>query len=284
MRSVLFAILISSPAVLMAQSAPNSNSREFVEAFVVTERARLIDRIQKQGNQFDQPRELEKVQQRHMKLFGTSLPAPMLAEFDRAARETVPLTPDQLNQLGPDAKRSPTELSPDLYLRAAKLKLLEEMREDGDRFDLSKELSKINERYEKSFGQPMPREMYDTVLRSADSARSVYQTIRADAANALDPTKPAGSKTAKTATGKSAPARTHKVVNGVRYPSDVPDWFAAADQDRDGQVGLYEWDRSRFEEFVRWDLNGDGLLEPREVLRVNRQAAPSANAQNPSLK
>lgn len=282
MRCFLAAISMWSSTALMAQSPANVNSHEFVEAFVVTERARLIDRVQKQGDKFEHSRELEKLDQRHRKLFGTSVPAPMLAEFDRTARQTVPLTPEQLNQLGPDAKRSPTEVAPDLFLRAAKLKLLEEMREDGDRFDLSKELSKINERYEKSFGQPMPREMYDTVLRSSGSARNVYEQLRADAASPIDSTKPGSSKTAKATSGKATPVRTHKVVNGVRYPEEVPDWFPAADRDRDGQVGLYEWERSSFGEFAKWDLNGDGLLEPREVLRVTLQATPSTSQNSKS--
>ena len=281
-RCVLVAALgWSSPALLMGQLPANSGSQEFVDAFMATERAKLIDKVQRQGNEFDAPREFEKLQKKHLKVFGTPLPAPLLSEFDRTARETSALTPEQLQRIDAGGKRSPTELSPELFLANAKVKFMEDIREEGSRFDTSKELSKVAERYEKNFGSPMPRELQDAVLRSGDSARDIIATQRADNAAQNDAAKP------KASTSKSAAkSQRSKVVNGVRYPDGLPDWFAAADRDHDGQVGLYEWDRNRFDEFSKWDSNGDGLLEPREVLRLIRPPTPPTNAKTkrPSSK
>ncbi len=270
-RCVLIAALAwSAPALLMGQLPANPNPQEFMDAFMATERAKLIDKVQRQGNEFDSSREFEKLEKKHLKVFGTPLPAPLLSEFDRTARETPALTPEQLQRIDAGGKRSPTELSPELFLANAKVKFMEDIREEGSRFETSRELSKVAEKYEKNFGSPMPREMQDAMLRSGDSARDIIATQRAETAAQNDAAKP------KPSTSKSAAkSQRSKVVNGVRYPDGLPDWFAIADRDHDGQVGLYEWDRSRFDEFSKWDTNGDGLLEPREVLRATR---PPTNA------
>ncbi len=275
-RCVLVAALgWSSPALLLGQLPANSGLQEFVDAFVATERAKLIDKAQRQGTEFDATREFEKLQKKHLKVFGTPLPAPLLSEFDRTARETPALSSEQLERIDAAGKRSPTELSPELFLANAKVKFMEDIREEGSRFDTSRGLSKVAEKYEKNFGSPMPRELQDAVLRSGDSARDIIATQRADNAAQNDAAK------SKSASNKSATtARLRKVVNGGRYPDGLPDWFATADRDHDGQVGLYEWDRSRFDEFSKWDANGDGLLEPREVLRVIRPPTQPANAKS----
>ena len=272
---VIVALGWCCPLLLMGQVPANANSQEFVDAFMATERAKLIDKVQRQGNEFDSSREFEKLQKKHLKVFGTPLPAPLLSEFDRTARETPALTAEQLQRIDAGGKRSPTELSPELFLANAKVKFMEDIREEGSRFDTSREISKVAERYEKNFGSPMPRELQDAVLRSGDSAQAIIAAQRADNATQNDAAKPKSS-----ANKLATTARSRKIVNGVRYPDGLPDWFAAADRDHDGQVGLYEWDRSRFDEFSKWDSNGDGLLEPREVLRVTRPPTPPSNAKS----
>lgn len=54
-----------------------------------------------------------------------------------------------------------------------------------------------------------------------------------------------------------------------KLPEGLPAWFAQYDKDADGQVGLYEWVKAgkSVEEFQAMDRNGDGLLEPGELLR-----------------
>jgi hypothetical protein len=54
-----------------------------------------------------------------------------------------------------------------------------------------------------------------------------------------------------------------------------------ADLNKDGQIGLYEWDRAKYAEFFALDKNRDGLLTPQEVARSGA-SSPSAAAQLPA--
>lgn len=64
---------------------------------------------------------------------------------------------------------------------------------------------------------------------------------------------------------------------GYRYPSSpfvfgrfnrsdlLPAKYRRRDSDRDGQIGLYEWDLRDAKKFVAMDTNGDGFLTPQEL-------------------
>ncbi|MFP6763155.1 MAG: hypothetical protein VB858_06045, partial [Planctomycetaceae bacterium] len=62
-----------------------------------------------------------------------------------------------------------------------------------------------------------------------------------------------------------------------RITIDLPTKFSEADRNRDGQIGLYEWDRAKYREFFALDRNGDGLLTPRE-LTSQTGAAPASKS------
>ena len=62
-------------------------------------------------------------------------------------------------------------------------------------------------------------------------------------------------------------------------PPGLPDYFTKADDDRDGQIGLYEWAKywahseAKLAEYKTLDLNGDGLLTAEEYLRWWKKSA-----------
>jgi Ca2+-binding EF-hand superfamily protein len=62
-----------------------------------------------------------------------------------------------------------------------------------------------------------------------------------------------------------------------------PPWFEEFDTDEDGQVGLYEWrDAGQpADEFSEMDLNGDGLLPPREYERYVREVELKGDDEEP---
>jgi hypothetical protein len=70
-------------------------------------------------------------------------------------------------------------------------------------------------------------------------------------------------------------------------PDGLPDWFRKQDANGDGQISMAEyaknWTEAKVAEYGKWDLNGDGVIEPSEALKVlgidpRQQAKSDANA------
>ncbi len=71
---------------------------------------------------------------------------------------------------------------------------------------------------------------------------------------------------------EAAPPEEEKrpvVYRAGKLPKELPPWFAQMDEDKDGQVGLYEWKKAgrSLNEFQAMDLNGDGFVTVEEALR-----------------
>jgi hypothetical protein len=54
-------------------------------------------------------------------------------------------------------------------------------------------------------------------------------------------------------------------TNKPRMVPILPKEYEARDKNGDGQIGMYEWERSKYSEFARLDKNGDGFLTPQEL-------------------
>jgi EF hand len=82
-----------------------------------------------------------------------------------------------------------------------------------------------------------------------------------------------------TSGGRKIPGRPSKFVRAL------PANYLAYDKNKDGQIGLYEWERAKYAEFAKLDKNGDGFLTPAELApKVVPKAGPAGangNAQDP---
>ncbi len=56
----------------------------------------------------------------------------------------------------------------------------------------------------------------------------------------------------------------------------LPEAYRSRDKNGDGQIGLYEWERSKFAEFRKLDKNHDGFLTPQELIVKGPAVATTA--------
>jgi hypothetical protein len=62
-----------------------------------------------------------------------------------------------------------------------------------------------------------------------------------------------------------------------RVTKELPDEYRDRDQNSDGQIGLYEWDRKAFAQFYELDRNSDGFLTPAELIAsANKRTAKAS--------
>src|SRR5690606_2547308 len=66
-------------------------------------------------------------------------------------------------------------------------------------------------------------------------------------------------------------------INSIK---GLPDFFARSDADGDGQVLMNEfsssWNAETLAEFMKWDLNNDGIITVRECVAVGEQNPESS--------
>jgi hypothetical protein len=84
-----------------------------------------------------------------------------------------------------------------------------------------------------------------------------------------------GDRERETSLGDGASRKSERFLTAKeRLPKGAPDWFVDADEDGDGQVLMAEytdrWTESKAKEFAGRDLDGDGVITPREATSGRR--------------
>jgi Ca2+-binding EF-hand superfamily protein len=74
-----------------------------------------------------------------------------------------------------------------------------------------------------------------------------------------------------------------RVYRAGKLPSTgLPPWFKKLDDDKDGQIALWEWRQARKDvrEFKKWDRDGDGFITPEEAVQtfaaLNKNPVPTS--------
>ncbi len=75
---------------------------------------------------------------------------------------------------------------------------------------------------------------------------------------------------------KSSGSKSYRLKTAAeRMPEGLPDWFARSDSNVDGQIAMSEfssnWSDAVVADFNKFDLDGDGIITPRECLKANEQ-------------
>ncbi len=63
-----------------------------------------------------------------------------------------------------------------------------------------------------------------------------------------------------------------------RVTVDLPEQYKEQDKNKDGQIALHEWQRSAFAQFMAFDINHDGFLTPRELVKAGKPTATGGSS------
>jgi len=94
-------------------------------------------------------------------------------------------------------------------------------------------------------------------------------------------TTPSSAPASFSVTYGSSASVTSRNFKKPSLPSGLPSWFTDNDKDGDGQLSMNEWPSDRFEEFSKFDRNGDGIITIDEAMKTVPKAvvaAPVASA------
>lgn len=143
----------------------------------------------------------------------------------------------------------------------------------------SEEMARFRERFGRGRGGPggddgdrrRDRDRSDESRSDGERSGDGESSSGATPAEGSNSTPAAGATGAPSATAATRP----------RVTIDLQADLLAGDNDRDGQVGLYEWRRFKgrsLREFHQLDLNRDGFVTPREYATARPESTPAAAA------
>lgn len=119
---------------------------------------------------------------------------------------------------------------------------------------------------------------------AAEKPPGAEATTPTDAASP-DAPLPTGSTVDAPSPAEATPRETKFHLSPKRLPTGLPDWFLARDLDGDGQLTLAEFaphaSAAQQQQFIRYDLNGDGVVTPQEYLKATRPAKPAKPKSQP---
>jgi len=114
--------------------------------------------------------------------------------------------------------------------------------------------------------------------RGSSDGRSSYYSRSGSSYGRYDPRSSSSSSRPDSRQQEKSKPKTKRPPKRKPQPRitvDLPTKFSEVDTNKDGQIGLYEWDRAKYKEFFEMDKNHDGFLTPRELTTTTVAAAPA---------
>lgn len=143
----------------------------------------------------------------------------------------------------------------------------------------SEEFRRLDERMRDRFrGQgmsgdrPIAKSQFLDAYRRADDERR-----REDEARRNGSSSPGSSSSPSSSSGRDR-GRSSRSREKVKLTLPLPSQYQTYDLNKDDQIGLYEWDKTKFAEFFALDRNKDGFLTPNELDDPPKAAAAGAVA------
>jgi Ca2+-binding EF-hand superfamily protein len=133
--------------------------------------------------------------------------------------------------------------------------------------------SRMRERFQ-SLGfdgqRSISRSRFLDAYRRADEARRQEDDQRRTSGDSRTTSSSSSSSSSSSDRSRGKPKEK------VRLTMPLPAPYQALDLNMDDQIGLYEWDPTKYDEFFALDRNGDGFLTPNELVNAPRPTVTPA--------